>query len=77
MKKYAAFVEFDGKKMYIEKEGYDSVKEFKRELRANGFKVSFACLAENYDTYADKLHARRERRNAINRYVRQEMKKYR
>lgn len=58
----------------ILKNEYPSKKKFAEDIRNNGYAVRFISTEENFDADSDKYHWKCEKRNRINKYVRQAMK---
>lgn len=66
MTKYIASVKDNGKIMILEKE-YPSMKEFKMDLRKNGYQVRFICLPENFDQACENYYWKLQRVRNINK----------
>lgn len=66
MTKYLASVKDNGKIKIMER-GYPSMKEFKKDLRANGYKVRFICLPENFAQACENYYWKLQKKNFINK----------
>lgn len=69
MTKYLASVKDNGEIKIMEGE-YPSMKEFKKDLRANGYKVRFICLPENFDQACEDYYWKLNKKRHINKAFR-------
>lgn len=75
MTKYIASVKYEGKIQIMEKE-YSSMKQFKKDLRANGYQVRFICLPENFDQACEDYFYKLETKRYVNKAIRAANKKF-
>lgn len=75
MKTLIASVTMDGKLELIERE-YKTKKEFREDLRNNGFRIRFISTPDNFDKDCEKYGEQCDRNKSIKFYKRQGMKKF-
>lgn len=69
MTNYIASVKWEGQIKVMNLEA-NSMKELKKELRANGYQVRFICLPENFDQACEDYYWKLQKKNSINKALR-------